>query len=158
MESNYPFQIKPKFSIPVFVIEISPQGPIISFVFDDSIRNLLDFNETILFKERSLSPNPVDILSNDIIFLERDIAKGRICKQKRSGINHIWTLEVNPGYKYVEFFVGGITGYTMETKMLFQVFLSNLKIKITNWYHSMVNQYNSDYQPRQFNSYKCQRH
>ena len=39
-EANYPFTIKPSFSTLGSIIEISPQGPIISFVFDDSIRNL----------------------------------------------------------------------------------------------------------------------
>ena len=46
-----------------------------------------------------LSPNPVDILSFDNIFLESDIAKGMIYKQKRSGRNDNWTMTVNPGYK-----------------------------------------------------------
>ena len=39
-ESDYPFKIKPNLSTLVSIIEISPQGPIISFVFDDSSRNL----------------------------------------------------------------------------------------------------------------------
>ena len=58
---DYPFQIKPNFSTLGSIIEIIPQGPIISFVFNDSIRHLLGFNETILYKEYNLSPNPVDI-------------------------------------------------------------------------------------------------
>ena len=68
-------------------------------MFDDSIRNLLGFNETILYKEYKLSPNPVDILSFDNIFLECDIAKGMIYQQKRIGIIHNWTMAVNPGYE-----------------------------------------------------------
>ena len=75
---DYPFQIKPKFSTLASNIEISPQGPLISFVFDYSTRNLLGFNETILCKKYNLSPNLVDILSFDIIFLECDIAQGLI--------------------------------------------------------------------------------
>ena len=47
-EWDYPFGIKPNFSTLRSIIEISPQGPIINFVFDDSIRNLLRFHETIL--------------------------------------------------------------------------------------------------------------
>ena len=50
-ESNYPFQIKPNFSTSGSIIEISPQVPIISLVFEDSFRNLLGFNETLLDKE-----------------------------------------------------------------------------------------------------------
>ena len=43
-EANYPFKIKPNFSTLGSIIEISPQGPIISFMFNDSIRDLLGFN------------------------------------------------------------------------------------------------------------------
>ena len=39
-EANYPFKIKPNFSTLGSIIEISPQGPIISFMFDDSIKDL----------------------------------------------------------------------------------------------------------------------
>ena len=42
-ESYYPFQIKATFSTLGSFIGISPQGPIISFVFADGIRNLLVF-------------------------------------------------------------------------------------------------------------------
>ena len=115
-ESDHPFKIKPNFSTLGSIIEISPQSPIFSLVFDDSIRNLLGFNETILYKEYVLSPNPVDVLSFDNIFRNCDIAKGMIYKQKRSGIIHNWTMTVNLGYKYLEAFAGGITWYMMETK------------------------------------------
>ena len=37
--ANYPFKIKPKVSTFGSIIEISPQGPIISFMFDDSIKD-----------------------------------------------------------------------------------------------------------------------
>ena len=36
-QANYPFEIKPNFSTLGSISEISPQGPIISFMFDDSI-------------------------------------------------------------------------------------------------------------------------
>ena len=101
-EAEHPFTIKPNFSTLGSIIEIPPQGPVISFMFDDSIRNLLGFHETILYKENNLSPNPADILSIDIIFLECDIAKGTIFERKRSGIIHSWTMTVDPGYKYTE--------------------------------------------------------
>ena len=48
-ENEYPFTTKPNFSSLGSIIEVS-QGPIISFVFNDSIRNLLVFHETILYK------------------------------------------------------------------------------------------------------------
>ena len=43
-EANYPFKIKVNFSTLVSIIGISPQGPIISFMFDDSIRDLLGYH------------------------------------------------------------------------------------------------------------------
>ena len=87
-EANYPFTIKPNFSKLGSVIEISLQGPIISFMYDDCIRDLLGFNPRTLYEEYNLSPNSVDILSFDNIFLECDIAQGMIFKGKRSGIVH----------------------------------------------------------------------
>ena len=50
-EANYPFKIQPNFSTLGSTIEISPQGPIISFMFDDSIRDLLRFNARTLYEE-----------------------------------------------------------------------------------------------------------
>ena len=61
-ETNYPFTIKPNFSTLGYIIEISPHGPIIRFMFNDSIRNLLGFNAGTLYEENNLSPNPFDIL------------------------------------------------------------------------------------------------
>ena len=40
-EANYPFKIKPNFSTLESIIEISPQGPIESFMFDDSLKDFL---------------------------------------------------------------------------------------------------------------------
>ena len=62
-EENYPFSIKPNFSTLGSIIEISTQGPVITFVPDDSIRDLLGFNKTTIIEEYNLSPNSVDILS-----------------------------------------------------------------------------------------------
>ena len=50
-EEEYPIVIKAKFSTLGSIIEIKPQGSIISFPSDDSIRNLLGFNETLLYQE-----------------------------------------------------------------------------------------------------------
>ena len=44
-ESNYPFTIKLSFSTLGSIIEISSQGPVITFEPDDSIRDLLGFNK-----------------------------------------------------------------------------------------------------------------
>ena len=84
------------------IITISPKNPIIGFVFNDSTGGLLGFNETILWEEYNLSPNPVDILSFDNIFIETDIAQGAIYRGKRTGIIHNFTMDVDPGYKYIK--------------------------------------------------------
>ena len=129
-EANYPFKIKPNFSTLGSIVEIKPQGAMIGFVFDNSIGYLLGFNETILWEEYNLSPNLVDILSFDIIFIETDIAQGMIFKGKRSGIIQKFSIDVSPGYKYIEKFRGGKQWYMMQTKD----FISsvNLKLKIEN--------------------------
>ena len=87
-ELDYPFTIKTKFSTLGGVIEIKPQGAIIGFVFDDSIRNLFGFRGTMLIKEYNLSHNPVDILSFDNIFVECDIARTWLFGSKRSNFIH----------------------------------------------------------------------
>ena len=108
--------MKPNFSTLGIIIEISPQGSIITFVFNDSIRNLLGFIETILYKEFNPSPKPVDILSFDNIFLECDIAQGLIFRGKRSGMIHNLTMDVSPAYKNIQKNRGGVQWYMMETK------------------------------------------
>ena len=87
-EANYTFTIKPNFSTLGSYLEISPQGPIISFMFEDSVKDLLGFNARTLYEEYNLSPNPVDILSFDNIFLECDIAQAMIFKVRESNIIH----------------------------------------------------------------------
>ena len=109
-ENNYPFTIKPNFST------LGSTGPIISFVMENSIRNLLGFGETILYNDYTLSPNPVDILSFDDIFIECDIAQSMIFKGRRSGIIHNFTMNVSPGYKFLEKFSGGVSWYIKQSK------------------------------------------
>ena len=50
------------------------------------------------------------------MFLECDVGQGMIFRGKRSGIIHNFTMDVNPGYKYVEKFGGGVQWYMMESK------------------------------------------
>ena len=125
-ENTYPISIN--FSTLGSVIEISETGPKISFVMEDSIRKLLGFSETILYNEYNISPNPVDILSFDNIFIECDIAQGMIFKGKISGVIHNFTLDVDPGYKYIEKFRGGVYWYMMETKDV----ISSINFKLKN--------------------------
>ena len=126
-EANYPFTIKPNFSTLGSIIEISAQGPVITFIPDDSIGDLLGFNKTTIFDEYNLSPHPVDILSFDNIFIGTDIAKGLISKGKRYGIIHNFTRDVDPGYKYFEKFYGGVHRYMMESKDIISTICFKLK-------------------------------
>ena len=96
-EANYPFTVKPNFSTLGSKIEISTQRPVITFVPDDSIRYLLEFNKSTIYEEYNLASNPVDIFSLDNNLLECDIAQGMIFRGKRSGIIHNFTLDVDPG-------------------------------------------------------------
>ena len=127
-EANYPFKIKPIFSTLGSIIEISTQGPIITFVPDDSIRDLLGFNKTTIYEKYNLSPNPVDILSFDNFFLECDIAQGMIFRGKRPGIIHNFTMDDDHGYKYIEKLSGGITWYMTESKNI----ISSICVKLKN--------------------------
>ena len=115
-EVKYPFKIKPNFSTLGPIIEVSPQGPIIGFMFDDSIRDLLGFHAITLYEQYKLSPNRVDILTIDNIFIHTNLAQGMIFKSKRFGTFHTFTMDVNPGYKYMEKFRGEIQWYMMELK------------------------------------------
>ena len=105
------------------IIEISTQGPIITFVPDDRICNLLGFDNTTIISEYNQPNNPVEILSFDKIFLEKGIAQGMFLKSKKSGIIHNFTMDVDPGYKYNENFRGGVQWYMMNTKAFFQVLI-----------------------------------
>ena len=115
-EEEYPFHIKPDFNTLSIIIEISPQGPVVSFTPNNSIGELLGFNKTTIYEECNFSPNPVDIKPFDNISIDCDIARGMIYRGKQSSIILNWTMTVNPGYKNVERFFGGISWYMMESK------------------------------------------
>ena len=85
-------------------------------MFDDSIKDLLRFDARTLYEEYTPSHHPVDILSFDNIFLECNIAQGIIFRGKPSGIIHNFTRDVDPGYKYIEKFQGGVQWFMMESK------------------------------------------
>ena len=96
-ETICPFTIKPNLSTLESIIEKSTEGARIIFVTKDSIRDLLGLNATTIKEDYNLSPNPVDVLTLDEIFLECDIAQGMIFKGRRSNIIHLWTMTVDPG-------------------------------------------------------------
>ena len=127
-EVDYPFTIKPSFSTLGSIIQISTQGPTITFEPDDSIRDLLGFIRTTIYGEHNLSPNPVDILSFDNIFLECVIAQGMIFKGKRTGIIHNFTMDVDPRYEYIEKFHGLVQWFMMQSKDI----ISRVRFKLIN--------------------------
>ena len=127
-EDTYPFLIKPNFSTLGSIIEISNEESAISFKASDSIGSLLGFNKITIYDEYNLSDNPVDILSFNNIFIETDIAKGMIFKGKRTGIIHNFTMDVDPGYKYIEKFRGSVQWYMMESKDV----ISSIYFKLKN--------------------------
>ena len=51
-----------------------------------------------------------------------------IFRGKRSVIIHIWTMTVDPGYKFVEKLAGGLSWYVMVSK----VFISSIRFKLKN--------------------------
>ena len=114
-EINYPFKIKPNFSTLGSIVELTDPEAAISFKHDDSIGSLLGFNKRIIYEEYILSENPVEILSNDNFFIETYIAKGMIFRGKKTGIIHNFKMDVNPGYKNIETFRGGVKLYLMES-------------------------------------------
>ena len=127
-EANYPFTIKANFSTLRSIIEISNEESAISFIPDDSIRDLLGFNKTSIYENYNLSPNPVHIISFDNIFIETDKAQGMLFKRKRTGIVYNFTMDVDPGYKYIEKFRGGISWYMLES----EDFISSVNLKLIN--------------------------
>ena len=78
------------------------------------------------YLKNTLSSNPVDNLSIHNNFFETDIAQGMIFKGKRSDIIPNFTMDVDPGYKYVEKFRGVVQWYMMESK---DVISSSFKFK-----------------------------
>ena len=133
-ETNYPFRITPNFSTLGSIVETLTSGPQINFVSDDSSGSLLGFNEILVWGKYNLSDNPVDILSFDNIFIETDIAKGMIFKGKRTGIIHNFTMNVDPGHKYIEKFCGGVQWYMMESKDI----ISSICFKLKNGNGNLV--------------------
>ena len=55
-------------------------------------------------------------MSFDNVFLECDIAQGVIFKGKKSGVIHNFTMDVDPGYEYIEKFRVGVQWYMVESK------------------------------------------
>ena len=115
-------------------MEISTPGPIFIFVPDDSIGDLLRFKKTTIYEEYNLPQSLVEIVSIDNFVLECDIAQGMIFKGKRYGIIHKFFMDVDPGYKYIKQFRGGVQWYMMESKEI----ISNTRFKFKNENNQLV--------------------
>ena len=81
-------------------------GSQINFTVDDSLRDFLGFELVVLHEKFNSSPNPIDMLSFDNIFIETNIAIGMIFNGKWTGIMYNFTMEVNPVLKWIETFRG----------------------------------------------------
>ena len=57
-----------------------------------------------------------------------------IFRGKRSGIIHNWTMTVDPGYKYVERFYGGVSWCMVQTKDI----ISSICFKLKNENNELV--------------------
>ena len=128
-EAIYPFLIKPNFSTLGSITEISTHGPLISFLPDDSMRDLPGFKRITIYEEFNLSPKPVDLLSFDNMFPDCDIAQSMIFRGQRIGIIHNWTRTVSLGYKFLENSSGGFSWYMMESKDKISSVCFKLKIE-----------------------------
>ena len=159
-EVDYPFTNKPSISTIGSIIEISTQGPITTFEPDDSMRDLLGFNRTTIYEEYNTSHKPVDNLSFDNIFLECTIAQGMTFKGKRSGINHNFTMDVDPGYQYIEKFRGGVQWYMIESKDIISSIYSKLKNENGNLVsiNGQSVTFRISIEENQFWTNKCQEH
>ena len=85
------------------------------------------YSKNILYQKK-----PVEILSFDNIFLHTDIAKGMIFRGKRTGIIHNFTLDVDPGYEYIEKFRCGKQWYMMDSEDVISKICFKLKIENRN--------------------------
>ena len=132
-ESNYPFLIKPNFDNLHSIIEID-NGWEVDLTQDKTIREVLGFKSKIINKEINNSDYPVNIISFDNIFIEADIALGMLINGKRSGIIHNFTMDVDPGNRYIEKFRLGFTWHMMESKD----FISNINFKLKNEHNKLV--------------------
>ena len=57
-----------------------------------------------------------------------------IFRGKRSGIIHNFTMDVDPGYKYIEHFRGEMQWYMMESKDI----ISSISVKLKNENNQIV--------------------
>ena len=94
----------------------------------------MGFGKITIYEEYNISPNPVDIISFDNIFIETDIAEGMIFRGQRTGIIFNWQMDVNLGYKYFHKFRGGVQWYMLQNKDI----ISSISFKLKNENNELV--------------------
>ena len=106
---NYPFTLKLIFSTLGSFLELSSNitGSQIGFT-PDSIGGSLGFKPKVIHEEHTSSDYPVDVLSFANVFINTIFARGMVFEGKRSWIIHKFTMDVDPGYKFIEKLRGGI--------------------------------------------------
>ena len=103
------------------IVETSRQEPLINFVQNDSIGDILSFDPVAIYEQFNLSHNPVEILSFDNVFLGSDIAQRMIPQAKRLGTIHVLTMDIDPGYKTINNLRGKFYGKRWKEESLFQI-------------------------------------
>ena len=82
-EEDYPFAIKTSYSTLHSVAEIRPgRRWQISLLQDDTLGDLLGFTPEVIHDEFTISGHPVDVLSNDNIFLKTKNAQEMLFEGK----------------------------------------------------------------------------
>ena len=95
---SFPFTIKPNFQTQGSIMEIE-DGWEVDFIYAGTLRIILEFDARIVSGKNNLSDHLVDIISFANFFV--DVARGMIVNGKRSDPIHNFTMDVNPGYKYI---------------------------------------------------------
>ena len=135
-KEDYPITIRLHFSTLRSIIEIAPgRGWQVSFVEDNTLRDLLAFQLRVIHGNKNLSEKPVDILSFDNIFLEKNIAQGMIFESKRSGSNHKFIVGLHGQYKNIKNLQGGFGWFLVESKDIskFNFKLENEKGRVVSF-------------------------
>ena len=88
-----------------------------------------------------LSDKPVDIFSFDKFFLDCNIGQAIIFKGRWSRVYHLFTMNVDQGYKYFEKIRGGLHCYTMGSRDFFSIIsfvLRNAKGKLVSFNRKII--------------------
>jgi hypothetical protein len=100
--SSYYITILPNAPTLGSIITITNNGYYIDFTVPNSIATLLGFNATILSGAINISPNIVDIININSIYVNCDIIKGSYVNGSNYPVLYNFFPTVGPGYKIVQ--------------------------------------------------------